>query len=171
MLEYVVVGPFDNVFFVAYKIGASNVYQPVGDTMCRDLAVAECERLNEEARKAERKRKRGSKRRFDDWRADCKERGEKPIPEDDPVFAYAEDVGLPLDFVRLAWIEFSRVYSQEGAKNYINWRQHFQNYVRKNYGKLWFRDKRTSTWELTTAGQQLDIELKAKQERELRQPE
>lgn len=171
MLEHIVVGPYDGVFFVAYQITGTNVYQPVGDTMSKALALEECQRLNDAARKAESKRKRGAKRRFDDWRADCKAAGEKPIPEDDPVFSYADDVGLPLDFVRLAWIEFSRVYSQEGAKNYINWRQHFQNYVRKNYGKLWFRNQRTETWELTTAGQQLDIELKAKQNREQRTPE
>lgn len=169
MLEYIVVGPYDGAHFVAYQVPGTKVYQPVGDTMSEALALEECKRLNDEARKAERKRQRGMKRRFDDWRADCKERGEKPIPEDDPVFAYADDVGLPLDFVRLAWIEFGRVYSQQGAKNYINWRQHFQNYVRKNYGKLWFRNQRTNTWELTTAGQQLDIELKAKQARDERQ--
>jgi hypothetical protein len=169
-MNHIVVGPYDNRYFVAYQIQGTNVYQPVGDTMSQALAVAECERLNEEARKAERKRKRGMKRRFDDWRADCKERGEKPIPEDDPVFAYAEEVGIPIDFIRLAWIEFSRVYSAPEAKNYINWRQHFQNAVRRNLFKLWYRNARTDTWDLTTAGQQLDIELKAKQNREQRQP-
>jgi hypothetical protein len=44
--------------------------------------------------------------------AECKSRDERPIPEGDPVFAYADEVGIPDDFLRLHWLEFKERHSQ-----------------------------------------------------------
>lgn len=166
VVMHVVVGPYDGKFFVAYLVPGTKVYQPIGETMNEAMAHQECERLNSEAKKADRKRKRGMKRRFDDWREECKRNGEKPIPEDDPVFSFADEVGLSVDFIRIAWIEFSRKNTEPEAKNYIDWRAHFRNAVRQNWFKLWFR--KDNAWCLTTRGQMLEIEMKAKQTHDVR---
>jgi phage replication O-like protein O len=88
----------------------------------------------------------------------CKDENRKPVPEDDPVFSYADSVGIPIEFIRLAWVEFKRKYTEKGAKRYINWNQHFQNAVRENWYRIWF--EKGGTWELTTRGLQIQKELK-----------
>lgn len=94
-------------------------------------------------------RKRADLTELKTFLADCKAKGEKPIPDDDPVFAYAEKVGLPRDFLALAWAWFKR--SMEG-KRQRNWRQHFRNAVEGNWPKYWYAAD--GGWALTTAGQQ-----------------
>jgi len=89
------------------------------------------------------------------WLEKCKEDGIKPVPEDDPVFSYANQIGLPIDYVRYAWLEFKRGYSQ-GQKKYKNWNQHFQKCVRANWYGIWY--EKDGGWLLTTAGKQLKKE-------------
>jgi phage replication O-like protein O len=88
----------------------------------------------------------------------CKAESRKPIPEDDAVFKYGESVGISIEFIRLAWIEFKRKYSAKGARKYIDWNQHFQNAVRENWYHLWFI--KGDTYELTTRGLQIQKELR-----------
>jgi len=78
--------------------------------------------------------------------------GEKPIPDGDPVFAYADSIGLPRDFLHLAWLEFRAQHTAPNAKRYRDWRQHFRNAVRRNWLRLWYLDGQA--YALTTAGQQ-----------------
>lgn len=95
------------------------------------------------------------------WLEDCKTEGVSPIPEDDAVFRYADDMQIPTDFIRYAWVEFKRKYSTTGkAKKYTNWNQHFQNAVRENWYGIWF--EKDGGWNLTTRGKQIEIEIKAK---------
>lgn len=90
---------------------------------------------------------------FPAWCALVKAGGQKLIPEDDPVFAYAERVGLPDDFLRLAWREFHDRYSDSTKpKRYRDWRAVFRNAVRGNWFKLWWHDG--NGYALTTAGMQ-----------------
>ena len=70
--------------------------------------------------------------------ADCNAKGVKPIPADDSVFAYAEKVGLPLEFLRLQWLEFKDRYTMEGAKRYKAWPAVFGKSVRGNWLRLWY---------------------------------
>jgi len=154
------------VYFVAYLIPGSNRYQPVGQSMSEALAIEEADRLNKEAKAAERQSKRKMLRRFDDWVAACKVQGVKPVPPDDAVFKYAEEVGLSVEFIRLAWVEFGRVYSDPQAKSYVHWNKHFLNAVRGNWYRLWWHGG--ETWALTTRGKQVEAELKAKQKNEPR---
>lgn len=165
-MNHIVVGPYDSVYFVAYLIPGSNRYQPVGETMSEVLALQEAARLNKEAKDTERKGKRKMRRRFDDWVSACKAEGLKPVPPDDAVFTYAEEIGLTVEFIRLAWMEFGRLYSAPDAKTYIDWNKHFQNAVRKNWFKLWYHNG--DGWSLTTTGKQLEVEMKAKQKNEHR---
>lgn len=53
--------------------------------------------------------------------SDCKKSGVKPIPDDDPVFSYAEKVQLPAEFLALQWREFKDRYQQPDAKRYKAW--------------------------------------------------
>lgn len=89
----------------------------------------------------------------------CKESGDQPIPEDDKVFEYAEDAGIPVDLLRLCWLEFVEQMQGKG-KRYKDWRAAFRNYVRNNYLKLWFIDN--GQYLLTTQGKQAQIKHRGK---------
>lgn len=86
------------------------------------------------------------------WADATRANGEKLIPDDDPVFAYAAEVGIPDDFMALAWVEFKHRYAQPGAKRYKDWRSVFRKAVRGNWLKLWALDG--DTYRLTTVGHQ-----------------
>lgn len=98
---------------------------------------------------------------FADWMEVLKEKGEKAIPEDHAVFAYANKIGLPIDFLRLCWLEFRREHAERQDKKQKDWPATFAVYVRKNYYRLWF--KKNGAWELTTAGLQLQDEMRDQQ--------
>lgn len=83
----------------------------------------------------------------------CKEKSVKPIPEDDAVFTYAKEVGIPEEFLRLQWLEFRDRFQLPGAKRYKAWPQAFGNSVRSNWYKLWYC-KDDGSYELTTTGKQ-----------------
>jgi hypothetical protein len=82
----------------------------------------------------------------------CKTAGEKPIPDDDPVFEYAEKVGIDHDMLACAWVEFKSRYLPT-TKRQKDWRAHFRNAVRCNWYKLWYiKEGEAARW--TTAGEQ-----------------
>lgn len=83
--------------------------------------------------------------------------GESAIPADHPVFEYAAKVGIPPDYLALAWAWFERTYGAGGsreAKRQKSWPQTFQNAVEGNWAKAWFVAD-DGAYRLTTAGQQL----------------
>lgn len=86
----------------------------------------------------------------------CKERNEKPIPDNAPVFAYAESVKLPLPFLRIQWMEFKERYA-DGQKRYKDWRTVFANSVRGNWFHLWSVDRLAGDYYLTTQGKQAQM--------------
>jgi hypothetical protein len=88
---------------------------------------------------------------FSTWLEQVKANGEKPIPESDSVFAYAEKVGIPQDFLRLHWTVFRDRYS-DVSKRYIDWRKVFRNSVRGNWFRLWALVG--DEYRLTTVGHQ-----------------
>jgi hypothetical protein len=85
--------------------------------------------------------------------ADCRSTGAKPIPDDDPVFAYADKVKLPADFLSLQWREFKDRYQAPDSKRYKAWRTVFLKSVKANWFKLWFVGA-DGNYALTTVGQQ-----------------
>lgn len=92
--------------------------------------------------------------------ARCREEGVDAIPEDDPVHAYAERVGLPGDYLLLAWCWFKAKYGPDGsgrAKRYADWRAHFRNAVRDGWPKYWAIGG-DGGYYLTTAGKQAQRE-------------
>lgn len=87
--------------------------------------------------------------------------GEEAIPANHHVFAYAKRVGIPAEFLALAWTWFERRYSSV-AKRYSDWPKVFRNAVEGNWGKLWWIDG-DGAYKLTTAGTQLQREVGAAQ--------
>lgn len=69
--------------------------------------------------------------------ANCKTSGEKAIPENDPVFSFADKLGIPDEWLRLVWMEFSDRYT-ENPKRYRDWKRTFRNAVRSNWFKVWY---------------------------------
>ncbi|MGD1827361.1 Bacteriophage lambda Replication protein O N-terminal domain-containing protein [Chromobacterium violaceum] len=99
-------------------------------------------------------RAKGTKRTFAQWRDETKAAGAALIPEDDSVFEYAAQAGIDREFLRLAWIEFRTTYTDKlASKQYVDWRAHFRDAVRRNWYKLWWM-KDDGTCELSTAGLQ-----------------
>lgn len=91
--------------------------------------------------------------------ADCESEGVKPIPGDDAVFAYAERVGLPAEFLALAWQWFKAKYTVGSgkAKRYTDWRATFRNAVKDCWPKYWAIDQ-SGAYYLTTQGKQAQRE-------------
>jgi hypothetical protein len=84
----------------------------------------------------------------------CRTSGQKPIPPGSAAFQFAEQIGIPIEYLRLAWVEFSRKYGEvKQYKGIRGWRQAFENSVRGNWFKLWWFNG--DSCELTTAGVQL----------------
>jgi hypothetical protein len=99
-------------------------------------------------------RKRGAVE-FKTWMDSCKAAGEKPISEYRAIFDYAESIRLPVDFLQLAWAEFSRRHSPGGVdcrKKKSDWRAYFRKAVEGNWYHLWFHDVSTDQFSLTSNG-------------------
>jgi hypothetical protein len=83
------------------------------------------------------KRKRGGALALETWLERCRVDGEKPVPANDPVFRYAETVGISEELIALCWREFKRRYGPTG-KTQADWRRKFRNAVEGNWFGLWF---------------------------------
>lgn len=94
------------------------------------------------------------------WMAGVHERGEKLMSDYTPLNEYTEKVGLPADWVELAWIKFKdRHTSDEKAKRkrYTNWRLVFKRAVEENWMKLWFFSEKDQQFRLSTVGVSADL--------------
>lgn len=121
---------------------------------------------------AKRSRKPTEAMTYEAFVAACKTDGEKLIPADHAVFAFAQDTGIPVEFIKLAWREFSRQYrgSRKTQAGKRGWRQKFENCVRRNWYRLWWESPEGIA--LTTTGQLLKREMDSEQaRREDAQPE
>lgn len=94
------------------------------------------------------------------WINKLKEGGEKPIPSGHSVFQYAEEVGIPGEFLSLGWEQFKDRYL-ETDKRYKDWRRVFLKAIKGNWGKLWYFDTEGQC-RLTTSGVQAQREHAAK---------
>ena len=89
------------------------------------------------------------------WLEAVKAKAEKPIPDADPVFDYAARVGIPREYLALAWRVFRHRYLvQHPNKRYRDWRRVFRNAVEGNWLKVWFLDPASQQYGLTTVGLQ-----------------
>lgn len=84
---------------------------------------------------------------------DCRSSATTPIPDGDAVFAYADKVKLPREFLALQWVEFKDRYQLPDAKRYKDWRAVFRKSVMCNWFRLWYIAG-DGSYVLTTQGQQ-----------------
>jgi len=89
---------------------------------------------------------------FADFCRTCEEQGIMSIAEDDPVFSYAQKVGIPVEFLELAWRVFEDRH-RHSSKRQKDWRAVYRNAVNGNWYKLWFFND-AGICQLTTAGVQ-----------------
>jgi hypothetical protein len=101
-------------------------------------------------------KKTNSQKVFTDWLSEIRERGEKAIADDDPIVDYPNEIGMSEEFLRVAWHAFKTSYADK-PKKYTDWRAVFRQYVRGNWGKLWWYDG--TQYALTTVGHQARNEL------------
>lgn len=116
---------------------------------------------HQEPSEGEKRRSRSAEKTFSDWINDVRASGEKPIGDYLSVWDYCEGIGLPTEFVVLAWLKFrDRYLSDESykGKKYADWRRVFLNAVKENWFKLWYRNG--DAFLLTTAGQQAELETR-----------
>jgi hypothetical protein len=156
------------------KNATSNV---TGDVTRNVTVTPRVEKSREEKKEQEQKnpaagasgsrRSKSPKCTFERFVADCKTADEKPIPVDHPVFRFAEETAIPVEFVRLVWREFRRTFGPGGKDagkqqaGMRGWRQHFDNAVRRNWFKLWSFNRATGECYLTDAGIALQREADA----------
>ena len=91
----------------------------------------------------------------------CKENNESAIRKDDPIFDYAEGIGLPEKFLHLFWIDFRstpKLDKSGKVKKQADWRAAFRNHVKKGWQGVWRIDN-SGNFYLTTLGKQLEKEL------------
>lgn len=82
---------------------------------------------------------------------------EEVIVDADPIFDWALKIGVPRDWVALAWFAFEGRYG-DNPKRYTDWRAVFRKALREDWLKLWRKDSRTGGWVLTPAGEMAERE-------------
>lgn len=104
------------------------------------------------------KPRKGSKVTFGEWIAEIRASGQKPITGWAPIWAYAEKVGIPSEWILVAWHKFADRYGKDpnhATKKYVDWRRTFLNAVEGNWFKLWYA--KDGVFALTTVGAQADL--------------
>ena len=97
---------------------------------------------------------------FATWCEEVKAKGERFISDYRPVWEYAQKVGLPEEFVMLAFQVFKDRYTngEKGKrKTYADWRLAFLNAIKSDWFRLWRVDA-DGRYCLTSAGLQADLE-------------
>lgn len=94
------------------------------------------------------------------WMLGVKERGEKLISDYAPLLTYCESVGLPFDWIEIAWIQFRDRYTTDEKckrKRYTDWRRVFKRAVEENWLRLWFFSEKDQAFKLSTVGVAADL--------------
>jgi len=128
-------------------------------TESTDLGITYPVTQEEKKPPAPRSTKREKKQTYDEW-VQAKPVGEVLIPADHAVFKYAEDVGIPEEFLYLAWEAFQYRYRGRD-KRYSSWRRVFLDHIKNNWLNVWRIDQATGRYVLTQVGLQLQREVKA----------
>jgi hypothetical protein len=138
---------------------AKRVAKKRNDDVTLPALPREEKRREEEEQKKEQpaprvKKAKRAEQTFADWTASLGDAD--AIPETDPVFDYAAKVGLPVEFVQLAWAWFDTTYGAGGdrqTKTYADWRAVFRKAVAGGWPRYWGIN-RQGEYYLTTEGEQ-----------------
>jgi hypothetical protein len=82
---------------------------------------------------------------------------ERAVPDADAVFGYAHKVGIPPEYLELAWKVFKARFIVKEDKRQKDWRATFRNYVKCGWLDLWYINK-DGAYLLTQAGLQAQRE-------------
>lgn len=102
-------------------------------------------------------RSRGRGQTFAQWAAETKAAGKYTMSFDDPIFSWAERVGIPDDFMVLAWRTFRRDALASGRLQ-RDWRANFRDHVKRGFLRLWYSAD-AGGWALSTTGKMAALEL------------
>lgn len=108
-----------------------------------------------------KRRPRSGEITFSEWLDQIRASGQKPISDYLTIWDYAEKIGLPVEFVEIAWLKFRDRYladQNHSGKKYADWRRVFLNAVKGNWFRLWFA--KDGGFILTTIGQQAELETR-----------
>ena len=108
--------------------------------------------------------RKGSMTTYPVWKAVTIAKGEKLFSDYKPIWDWAKEVGIDELWIDIACRVFNDYFEDKNhsRKQYIDWRAAFLNYVKKDYLKLWSRNKEGKYF-LTTVGQQALDEYLAKE--------
>lgn len=95
-----------------------------------------------------------SEKTFAEFRAEFDASGQPIIAEDDPIYSTAEQMGLPDDYIAIAWTAFAAKYVTSDKK-YKDWKAAFRNAVREDWMHLW-NINRNGEYFLTNAGKMIE---------------
>lgn len=101
---------------------------------------------------------------LDAFMSGCRARGESVVSGYAPVFEYAEQAGIPDEFIRLAWDEFKRRHMPGGIWEQTkreDWRQSFLAALQTNALRLWYFDAKSQGFLLTTVGMQAELSTRS----------
>jgi len=74
---------------------------------------------------------------FSEWAQEVTAKGEKLIPDDNHIFDTAQKMGIPDDYLFLAWHVFKDYYTTDNLKKYKDWRIVFSKAIKGDWLKLW----------------------------------
>lgn len=106
--------------------------------------------LNNKNNKPSRKK---SEKTFPEWAAEVKANGEKLIRDDDPIIDHTNNIGVPFEFLAVAWYAFKDQYTNDNLKKQKDWRQYFRNAIKGDWLKIWAFNQQGECY-LTTKGKQ-----------------
>lgn len=69
----------------------------------------------------------------------CKQENKKAIPDNSIVFKNAEKLKIPEELIHLCWLKFKDSHIEK-KKKYKDWESAFNNCVKDNWYKIWFKD-------------------------------
>lgn len=113
--------------------------------------------VSTESPRASRGKKLKQKREektFAEYRAEFDASGQPIIAEDDPIYSTAEQMGLPDEYIAIAWTAFAAKYVTSDKK-YKDWKAAFRNAVREDWLHLW-NINRDGDYFLTPAGKMIE---------------
>lgn len=145
------------------------LYYTIDYTKLGDSIVASCDHpeaqnanisIDTETTTENKKTRAKTSLSLSDWLAQCKEKNERPIPDDHSVYKYADSIKLPDEFVKITWFEFKSYFIDRPTKKQKDWRMHFANFIRANYLSIWYTDD-SGEFKLTSRGLQAKKAMEA----------
>jgi len=113
-----------------------NVVHPPSDP-CSPRTIIESSVLTNNVIPIKKSKSKKEEMTFSEWAAEVTKKGEKLIPDDNSIFDTAQKMGIPDDYLFLAWHVFKDYYTNDNLKKYKDWRIVFSKAIKGDWLKLW----------------------------------